>query len=87
MSGCYNCLPKQGILRFLQAHKERGFTPFRNQQISGQESPLFTIPGKVQEKTRLQGQKQDHLQPEEERVRPNDPKAVGLGERSAKSQN
>ncbi|MBW0492710.1 hypothetical protein O181_032425 [Austropuccinia psidii MF-1] len=35
-----------------------GFTPFRNQQISGQESPFFTIPGSFQEKTRIQGQKQ-----------------------------
>ncbi|MBW0481947.1 hypothetical protein O181_021662 [Austropuccinia psidii MF-1] len=60
-----------------------GFTPFRNQQISGQESPFFTIPGNFQGKTRIQGQKQDHLQPEEERVRPNDPEAVEFGERSA----
>ncbi|MBW0484447.1 hypothetical protein O181_024162 [Austropuccinia psidii MF-1] len=60
-----------------------GFTPFRNQQISGQELPFFTIPGGFQEKTKIQGQKQDHLQPEEERVRPNDPEAVGFGERSA----
>ncbi|MBW0470299.1 hypothetical protein O181_010014 [Austropuccinia psidii MF-1] len=49
-----------------------GFTPFRNQQISGQESPFFTIQGSFHEKTRLKGQKQDHLQLEEERVRPND---------------
>ncbi|MBW0490676.1 hypothetical protein O181_030391 [Austropuccinia psidii MF-1] len=35
-----------------------------------------------QEKTRIQGQKQDLLQPKAERVRPNHPKAVGLGERS-----
>ncbi|MBW0463060.1 hypothetical protein O181_002775 [Austropuccinia psidii MF-1] len=61
-----------------------GFIPFRNQQISGQESPLFTIPGGFQEKTRIQGQKQDHLQPKEERVRRNDPEPVGFGERSAK---
>ncbi|MBW0465944.1 hypothetical protein O181_005659 [Austropuccinia psidii MF-1] len=61
-----------------------GFTPFRNQQISGQESPFFTIPGCFQEKTRIQGQKKDHLQPEEERVRPNDSEAVGFCERSAK---
>ncbi|MBW0564536.1 hypothetical protein O181_104251 [Austropuccinia psidii MF-1] len=61
----------------------RGFTPFRNQQISGQESPFFTIPGSCQDETRIKGQKQDHLQPEEERVRPNDPEAVGFGERSA----
>ncbi|MBW0491015.1 hypothetical protein O181_030730 [Austropuccinia psidii MF-1] len=59
------------------------FTPFRNQQISGQQSPLFAIPGSFQEKTRIQGKKQDHLQPEEERVRPNDPEAVGFGQRSA----
>ncbi|MBW0476111.1 hypothetical protein O181_015826 [Austropuccinia psidii MF-1] len=39
--------------------------------------------GYQEEKTRIQGQKQDHLQPKEERVRPNDPEAVGFGERSA----
>ncbi|MBW0476873.1 hypothetical protein O181_016588 [Austropuccinia psidii MF-1] len=59
-----------------------GFTPFRNQQISGQESPLFTIPGGLQEKARKQGQEQNLLQPEEERVRPYDPEVVGLGKRS-----
>ncbi|MBW0486592.1 hypothetical protein O181_026307 [Austropuccinia psidii MF-1] len=59
-----------------------GFIPFRNQHIIGQESPFFTFPGRFQEKTRTQGQKQDHLQPKEERVRPNDPEAVGFGERS-----
>ncbi|MBW0464747.1 hypothetical protein O181_004462 [Austropuccinia psidii MF-1] len=53
----------------------------RNQQISGQESPFFTIPGSFQEKTRIQEQKQDHLQPEEEKVRPTDPETVGFGER------
>ncbi|MBW0483379.1 hypothetical protein O181_023094 [Austropuccinia psidii MF-1] len=36
-----------------------------------------------QEKTRIQGKKQDHLQPKEERVRPNDPEAVAFGQRSA----
>ncbi|MBW0575993.1 hypothetical protein O181_115708, partial [Austropuccinia psidii MF-1] len=60
-----------------------GFTPFRNQQISGQESPFFTIPGSFQEKTRKQGQEQNLLQPEEERVRPYDSEAVGFGKRSA----
>ncbi|MBW0580436.1 hypothetical protein O181_120151 [Austropuccinia psidii MF-1] len=60
-----------------------GFTPFRNQQISGQELPFFTIPGSFQQKTRKQGKKQDLLQPEEERVRPHDPEVVGFGERSA----
>ncbi|MBW0475854.1 hypothetical protein O181_015569 [Austropuccinia psidii MF-1] len=59
-----------------------GFTPFRNQQISGKKSRFFTIPGSFQEKTRTQGQKQDHLQPKEERVRPNDAEGVGFGERS-----
>ncbi|MBW0519265.1 hypothetical protein O181_058980, partial [Austropuccinia psidii MF-1] len=37
----------------------------------------------LQEKRRIQAKKQDNLQPEEERVRPNDPEAVGFGERSA----
>ncbi|MBW0571756.1 hypothetical protein O181_111471 [Austropuccinia psidii MF-1] len=60
-----------------------GFTPFISQQISGQESPFFTIPGGFQEKTRKQGQKQDLIQPEEERVRPHYPEAVGFGEKSA----
>ncbi|MBW0542045.1 hypothetical protein O181_081760 [Austropuccinia psidii MF-1] len=59
-----------------------GFKPFRNQQRSGQESPFARIPGSFQEKTRIQGKKQDHLKPKEERVRPNDPEAVGSGERS-----
>ncbi|MBW0466901.1 hypothetical protein O181_006616 [Austropuccinia psidii MF-1] len=59
-----------------------GFTPFRHQPISGQESPLFIIPGSFQEKTRIQREKQDLFQPQEERIRPNDPEAVGLGERS-----
>ncbi|MBW0590511.1 hypothetical protein O181_130226 [Austropuccinia psidii MF-1] len=59
-----------------------GFKPFRNQHISGQESPFFTIPGSCQEKTRIQGQKQDLFQQKAERVRPNDPDAVALGERS-----
>ncbi|MBW0495096.1 hypothetical protein O181_034811 [Austropuccinia psidii MF-1] len=59
-----------------------GFTPFRNQMISGQESPFFTIPGIFQEKTRIQGQKQDIFQPKAERVRPNYPEPVGLGEAS-----
>ncbi|MBW0533180.1 hypothetical protein O181_072895 [Austropuccinia psidii MF-1] len=59
-----------------------GLTPFRLQHISGQESPFFTIPGSYQEKTRIQGKKQDIFWPKEERVRPNDPEAVGLGERS-----
>ncbi|MBW0593364.1 hypothetical protein O181_133079, partial [Austropuccinia psidii MF-1] len=60
-----------------------GFTPFRNQHSTGQESPFFTIPGSLQEKTRKQRQKQDLLQPEEERVRPHDPESVGFCERSA----
>ncbi|MBW0471467.1 hypothetical protein O181_011182 [Austropuccinia psidii MF-1] len=36
-----------------------GLTPFRHQQIGGQDSPFFTIPGSFQEKTRIQGQKQE----------------------------
>ncbi|MBW0539345.1 hypothetical protein O181_079060 [Austropuccinia psidii MF-1] len=48
-----------------------------------QESPFFTILGSFQEKTRIQGRKQERFQPKAERVRLNDPEAVGLGERSA----
>ncbi|MBW0518020.1 hypothetical protein O181_057735 [Austropuccinia psidii MF-1] len=59
------------------------FTPFRNQQFSYQESPFFTIPGGFQEKTMIQGEKQDLFQSKEERVRPNDQEVVGFGERSA----
>ncbi|MBW0565297.1 hypothetical protein O181_105012 [Austropuccinia psidii MF-1] len=58
-----------------------GFTPFKNQQVSGQESPFFTIPGGFQEKRRIKGQKQDLFQPKPESVRTNDTEAVGLGER------
>ncbi|MBW0462612.1 hypothetical protein O181_002327 [Austropuccinia psidii MF-1] len=58
------------------------FTPFRNQQISGQESPLFTLPGGFQEKKRTQGKEQDLFSPKSERVRPNDPETVGIGKRS-----
>ncbi|MBW0502169.1 hypothetical protein O181_041884 [Austropuccinia psidii MF-1] len=62
-----------------------GFTLFRNQQINGQESPLFTIPGRFQEKKRIQGEKQDLFQPKAERVRPHDPEAFGFGERSSRN--
>ncbi|MBW0529310.1 hypothetical protein O181_069025 [Austropuccinia psidii MF-1] len=56
--------------------------PFRNQLMSGQESPFYTILGSFQYKTRIQGQKQDLFQPKAERVRPNDPEAVVIGKRS-----
>ncbi|MBW0465234.1 hypothetical protein O181_004949 [Austropuccinia psidii MF-1] len=59
-----------------------GLTPFRNQQISGQESEFLTIPGGFQKKKGIQRQKQDLFQPKAERVTPNVPEAVGLGERS-----
>ncbi|MBW0526169.1 hypothetical protein O181_065884 [Austropuccinia psidii MF-1] len=72
------------LQRSRQNQLSSGFTPFRNKQISGEESPFFTIPGRFQEKTRIQGKKEDHLHPEEKRVRPNDPEAVGISERSAK---
>ncbi|MBW0497402.1 hypothetical protein O181_037117 [Austropuccinia psidii MF-1] len=59
-----------------------GFTLFRHKQISGQESPFFTIPGSFQEKTRIQREEQDLFQPQAARVRLNDAEAVLLGERS-----
>ncbi|MBW0469714.1 hypothetical protein O181_009429 [Austropuccinia psidii MF-1] len=54
-------------------HHFNSFTTLRNQQTSGQELRFFTIPGSFQEKTRIQGQKQELFQPRAERVRPNDP--------------
>ncbi|MBW0545342.1 hypothetical protein O181_085057, partial [Austropuccinia psidii MF-1] len=60
------------------------FPPFRNQQISGQESPFFPLPGSFQETTRTQGQKQDLFSPKAERVITNDPQTAGLGEGSTK---
>ncbi|MBW0464404.1 hypothetical protein O181_004119 [Austropuccinia psidii MF-1] len=42
----------------------------------------LTPTGSVQEKTRIQGQKQDLFQPKADRVRTNYPEAVRLGERS-----
>ncbi|MBW0563645.1 hypothetical protein O181_103360 [Austropuccinia psidii MF-1] len=70
------------LTRRRQNQLSSSFTPFRNQQISGQDPPLFKIPGSFQEKTRIQGQKQELFSPKAERVRPNDPETVGLGERS-----
>ncbi|MBW0522358.1 hypothetical protein O181_062073 [Austropuccinia psidii MF-1] len=60
-----------------------GLKQFRNQQVSDQESPFFTIPAGFQEKTRIKREKQDLFQSKEERVRPNDPEVDGFGERSA----
>ncbi|MBW0500429.1 hypothetical protein O181_040144 [Austropuccinia psidii MF-1] len=65
-----------GLTRSRPNQLSSGLTLFRNQQISGQESPFFTIPGSCQEKTRIQGKKQDLFQKKAERVRPNDPEAV-----------
>ncbi|MBW0569454.1 hypothetical protein O181_109169 [Austropuccinia psidii MF-1] len=59
-----------------------GFTPFRNKQVSDQESPFFKILGGFQGETRIQGEKLDLFQSKEERVRPNDPEVVGFGEKS-----
>ncbi|MBW0571876.1 hypothetical protein O181_111591 [Austropuccinia psidii MF-1] len=72
----------QRLTRSRPNHLSSGFTPFRNQQISDQESPFFTIPGGFKEKKRIQGEKQDLSQPKAERVRPNDPEVVVFGARS-----
>ncbi|MBW0515898.1 hypothetical protein O181_055613 [Austropuccinia psidii MF-1] len=60
-----------------------GFKPFGNQQVSDQKSPFFTIPGAFQEKTKIQGEKQDLFQLKKEIVRPNNPEVFVFGERSA----
>ncbi|MBW0541368.1 hypothetical protein O181_081083 [Austropuccinia psidii MF-1] len=72
-------------LRLTRSRKTQlssSFTPFGHKKICGQESPFFTIPCSFQGKTRIQGQKQDFFEPKAERVRPNDPEVVGIGERS-----
>ncbi|MBW0491606.1 hypothetical protein O181_031321 [Austropuccinia psidii MF-1] len=70
------------LTRRRQNELSSGFTPFRNQQVSGEESPFFTLPGSFQEKTRTQGQQQDLISPKAERIRPNDPETVLIGEGS-----
>ncbi|MBW0524009.1 hypothetical protein O181_063724 [Austropuccinia psidii MF-1] len=45
-----------------------GFMPFMHQQICDQDSPLFTIPGTFQGKTRIKKKKRDFFQPEAEPV-------------------
>ncbi|MBW0576795.1 hypothetical protein O181_116510 [Austropuccinia psidii MF-1] len=57
-----------------------GLTTLSHQRISGPELAFFRITGIFQEKTSIKGQKQDLFQQKAERVRPNDPEAVGLGE-------
>ncbi|MBW0528082.1 hypothetical protein O181_067797 [Austropuccinia psidii MF-1] len=70
------------LIRSRSSQLSSDFTPFRNQQIRGQESPFFTIPVTFQEKTRVKAQEQELFQPKAERVGPNDTEAIGLGERS-----
>ncbi|MBW0543306.1 hypothetical protein O181_083021 [Austropuccinia psidii MF-1] len=72
----------QRLTRSIPSQLSSGFTPFRHQRLNGQESPFFTIPDRFQKKTRIQGKEQDIFQPKAERVAPNYPEAVGLGERS-----
>ncbi|MBW0475043.1 hypothetical protein O181_014758 [Austropuccinia psidii MF-1] len=48
-----------------------GFTPFRHQKISVQQSPFLTTPDRFHENTSIQWQKQNIFQPKTERVRPN----------------
>ncbi|MBW0486971.1 hypothetical protein O181_026686 [Austropuccinia psidii MF-1] len=47
-----------------------GLTPFRNQQISGQESPFFIIPGSFQEKKTYKGKNKTSF---DQRQRESDP--------------
>ncbi|MBW0498118.1 hypothetical protein O181_037833 [Austropuccinia psidii MF-1] len=69
------------LTRSKQTRLPSSFAPFRQQQISDQESPLFTIPGSFQEKTRTKREKKTSFS-HRQRVRPNDPEAIELRERS-----
>ncbi|MBW0492472.1 hypothetical protein O181_032187 [Austropuccinia psidii MF-1] len=64
------------------SHRDRLQRPYGNNQRLEFHQAVQTPGGCFQEKTRIQGQKQDHLQPKEDRVQPNDPEAVRFGERS-----
>ncbi|MBW0488768.1 hypothetical protein O181_028483 [Austropuccinia psidii MF-1] len=75
------------LTRSMPNQLSSGVILFRNQQISGQESPLFTIPGGFQEKTRIQGQKQHHLQPGEGESDPMIQKLLDLVKDVNKNQN
>ncbi|MBW0591432.1 hypothetical protein O181_131147 [Austropuccinia psidii MF-1] len=44
------------------------FTPFKHQEMSGQEAQFFTITGSFQEEKMMQGEKQDLFQPQTEGV-------------------
>ncbi|MBW0496862.1 hypothetical protein O181_036577, partial [Austropuccinia psidii MF-1] len=81
---CFKEIPFKDLMMIPKGWNptRNGFTPFRHQQTSGQGSPVFKIPGGFQEKTRIQGKKPEIFLPKAERVRPNDPEAVGLGEGS-----
>ncbi|MBW0478286.1 hypothetical protein O181_018001 [Austropuccinia psidii MF-1] len=63
-----------------------GFKPLRIQKSRGQESPLCTVPGSFQKKTRIKGKEQDYFQPEEEIIRPQDPEVFRLGESSTQKE-
>ncbi|MBW0481222.1 hypothetical protein O181_020937 [Austropuccinia psidii MF-1] len=74
------------IRRIRPTQLSSGFTPLRIQKISGQESPLFKIPGSFQEKTRNKGKEKGYFQKKEEISIPNDPEVVGISEGSEKKQ-
>ncbi|MBW0475216.1 hypothetical protein O181_014931 [Austropuccinia psidii MF-1] len=63
-----------------------GFIPFRNQNISGQESPFFTNPGSFLENTRIQGQKQDLFRQRQKTSDPMIQKLLDLVKEVQKSQ-
>ncbi|MBW0539819.1 hypothetical protein O181_079534 [Austropuccinia psidii MF-1] len=63
-----------------------GFTSLRNKQIRDQESPLFPIPGIIQERDRIIGQEKYFFLPEVERIKPYYPEIVGPDERSTRKQ-
>ncbi|MBW0534599.1 hypothetical protein O181_074314, partial [Austropuccinia psidii MF-1] len=74
------------ITRSRPTQLSSGFKPLRVEKSRGQESRLFTIAARFQEKTKIKGKEQYDLQTEEERSRPNDPEVVGLSEGSTQKQ-
>ncbi|MBW0491149.1 hypothetical protein O181_030864 [Austropuccinia psidii MF-1] len=76
---------KGRLARSKPARLPGGFTPLTHQNISGQDSPFFTIRASFQEKKRIKVQEQEFFKTEAERVRTNYSEAVGLSERSTQN--
>ncbi|MBW0464512.1 hypothetical protein O181_004227 [Austropuccinia psidii MF-1] len=63
-----------------------GFTPLKHPKIHDKESPLFTMPGSFQEKTRIKGKEKEFLNQGQKEPEPMIDKPLSLVEEVHKSQ-